>query len=163
MRDERGAPTLGFFRPQEITKLTIEEDSRQWTTGELARLRQMPLFGKAPEKTLEKLPFRFTYGFNCDNNGCNGHRLSCLDWEIGQSYRKWLGKYGDKWEEKFRLRFEQDMIHRFNTHLFVGTVHQYPQSWIIVGLFYPPKVEPASARDAMTRSPMHHQGSLFDV
>ncbi len=24
-------------------------------------------------------------------------------------------------------------------HFFVGTVHKNPKSWIIVGLFYPPK------------------------
>jgi hypothetical protein len=30
-------------------------------------------------------------------------------------------------------RFEDD------THFFVGTLHQYPKNWIIVGLFYPPK------------------------
>ena len=31
------------------------------------------------------------------------------------------------------------MIQKNDTHFFVGTVHQHPGSWIIVGLFYPPK------------------------
>jgi hypothetical protein len=31
------------------------------------------------------------------------------------------------------------MIEKFDTHLFVGTVHQQSASWNIVGLFYPPK------------------------
>ena len=31
------------------------------------------------------------------------------------------------------------MIEKFDTHFYVGTVHQHPKSWIIVGLFYPPK------------------------
>jgi hypothetical protein len=31
------------------------------------------------------------------------------------------------------------MIKKNDTHFFVGTVHQHPGSWIIVGLFYPPK------------------------
>jgi hypothetical protein len=26
-----------------------------------------------------------------------------------------------------------------DTHFYVGTIHQYPNAWIIVGLFYPPK------------------------
>jgi hypothetical protein len=34
------------------------------------------------------------------------------------------------------------MIEKFDTHFFVGTVHQHPQNWIIVGLFYPPKQPP---------------------
>jgi hypothetical protein len=29
------------------------------------------------------------------------------------------------------------MIERFDTHFYVGTLHQYPDTWIIVGLFYP--------------------------
>jgi hypothetical protein len=32
------------------------------------------------------------------------------------------------------------MIQKNDTHLCVGTVHQHPDSWIIVGLFYPPRV-----------------------
>jgi hypothetical protein len=31
------------------------------------------------------------------------------------------------------------MIEKKDTHFFVGTIHQHPASWIIVGLFYPPK------------------------
>ena len=56
-----------------------------------------------------------------------------------EAYRRWRRQYGDDWEEKFRNRFEKEMIEKFDTHFFVGTVHQYPKSWIIIGLFYPPK------------------------
>jgi hypothetical protein len=31
------------------------------------------------------------------------------------------------------------MIHKNQTHFFVGTLHQHPKNWIIVGLLYPPK------------------------
>ena len=31
------------------------------------------------------------------------------------------------------------MKERYDTHFYVGTVHGHPNSWIIVGLFYPPK------------------------
>jgi hypothetical protein len=30
------------------------------------------------------------------------------------------------------------MINKYDTHFFVGTVHNHPKNWIIVGLFYPP-------------------------
>jgi hypothetical protein len=88
---------------------------------------------------LEKIPYQFKYEFTCDHPGCRGHEMSCLDWEIRQSYRKWSRQYGTEWEEKFRQRFEHDMIERLDTHFFVGTLHQFPSTWIIVGLFYPPK------------------------
>ena len=31
------------------------------------------------------------------------------------------------------------MIDKLDTHFFVGNLHQYPNAWQIVGLFYPPK------------------------
>ena len=31
------------------------------------------------------------------------------------------------------------MIEKYDTHFYVGTVQKYPGTWIIVGLFYPPK------------------------
>jgi len=137
-RDRDKFPTLGFFKPKEITRLVIEPDSGQWSDADLARLRQFPLWGKAPAMELEKVPFKFSYEFLCDNQGCLGHRLMCTDWEMGQSYRRWSRAYPD-WEVAFHQRYEREMIERFDTHFFVGTVHQHPNSWIIIGLFWPLK------------------------
>jgi hypothetical protein len=36
------------------------------------------------------------------------------------------------------------MAQKNNTHFFVGTLHQHPSNWIIVGPFYPPKVAQAA-------------------
>jgi hypothetical protein len=47
-------------------------------------------------------------------------------------------KYGQNWESKFRQKYEDEMINKFDMHFFVGTVHKHPGAWIIVGLFYPP-------------------------
>jgi hypothetical protein len=58
---------------------------------------------------------------------------------MGQSYRSWRRTYGPRWEEKFRDKYERELIDRCDLHLYVGTLHQFPTSWIIVGLFYPPK------------------------
>ena len=68
--------------------------------------------------------------------------MICTDWEMGESWRQWKEQYGDGWEEKFRLRYEKEMIEKFDTHFYVGTVHKNPKSWIIVGLFYPPRPAP---------------------
>jgi hypothetical protein len=63
----------------------------------------------------------------------------CTDWEMSESWREWRTRYGNQWEAKFRQRYERDMIERFDTHFFVGTLHQHPNRWIVVGLFYPPR------------------------
>lgn len=138
-RDGRGAPTLGFFRPHSIKRLLIEEVTPDWTADQLAILKQDTLFQKAPEHTLEKIPFEFRYEFRCADAECGGHSMLCTDWEMGEAYRRWRSQYGDHWEAAFRNRFEKEMIDKFDTHFFVGTVHQFPSSWIIVGLFYPPR------------------------
>jgi hypothetical protein len=148
-RDAHGYPTLGFFKPKSIDRLTIEADSPIWTANQTAALRQGHLFLEKPEKELEKIPFRFSYEFRCDDAACNGHKMICTDWEIGEAYRKWKAEYGDRWEGKFRQRFESEMISKYDTHLYVGTVHRYPGTWIIVGLFYP------------GRQPETGQGDLF--
>ena len=137
-RDDNQFPTLGIFKPGSIDELVIEEAAPNWTDEQLAKLNQaLSLFDKKPETQLEKLPFSFKYKFRCIHPTCRGHFLSCTDWEMGQSYRKWRREYGAKWEAKFRQKYEKEMIERFDTHFCLGNIHQYPNAWIVVGIFYP--------------------------
>jgi hypothetical protein len=138
-RDAKGFPTLGVFRPRKIEKLIITEDDPEWSPSQLAILQQGHLFAQQPKKQLEKIPFKFQYRFLCPEDDCSGHTMICTDWEMAEAWRNWRGQYGGKWEEKFRQRFETEMIEKYDTHFFVGTVHQHPGTWIIVGLFYPPR------------------------
>jgi hypothetical protein len=142
-REATGAPTLGLFRPKIIKRLLIRPDPRPWTAAQLAILQQGSLFG--PGEPLEKVPFAFKYVFECDDPQCRGHTMGCTDWEMGAAWRRWRDEYGALgWEAKFRQRFETEMIEKNDTHFYVGTVHRFPATWIIVGLFYPPrpKAEP---------------------
>lgn len=142
-RDAHKHPTLGIVRPKEIKKLIITTDSAEWTPAQLAILQQGHLFAEQPRERLEKIPFKFQYMFVCDEEDCPGHTMMCTDWEMAEAWRKWRSDYGENWEEKFRKRFEFEMIEKFDTHFFVGTIHQHPATWIIVGLFYPPKTAQA--------------------
>jgi hypothetical protein len=138
-RDEHGHPTLGLFRPKSIDRLVITAEDPNWTTSQADALKQGHFFLQKPERELEKIPFSFRYEFQCEDPECTGHKMICTDWEMGESYRKWKAQYGGTWEEKFRQRYEKEMIEKNDTHFYVGTVHQYPGTWIIVGLFYPPR------------------------
>lgn len=138
-RDRDGYPTLGFYKPKKIGKLFIEEDDPNWSESDWGKLSQTSMFDNAQAKILEKIPYKFRYEVFCDEQNCRGHRMLCTDWELSQAYRKWNVQYPDSWEGKLRQKFEHDMIERKDTHLFVGTVKAHPASWIIVGLFYPPK------------------------
>lgn len=143
--DKQLYPTLGLFKPRLIQRLVIEDDDPAWSADQLAILRQGSLFEKEenPPQELEKVPFKFSYQFQCDEVACSGHTMKCTDWEMGEAWRSWKAKYGENgWREKFIQRFETDMIERNDTHFYVGTLNQYPKAWIIVGLFYPPNPGP---------------------
>jgi hypothetical protein len=140
-RRDHGAPTLGIFRPRVIKRLLMEQDDPQWSPQQLANLRQYPLFAATPSRLLEKIPYKFRYEFQCDHEECVGHSISCTDWEMCQAYRSWKREYRSGWEAKFREKFEHDMIHKNDTHFYVGTLHGHPATWIIVGLFYPRRDE----------------------
>ena len=91
-----------------------------------------------PERRSKKIPVEFRYQFRCAEVTCRGHRIMCTDWEMGESYRRWRDQYGERWEAMFRQRYERDMIEKNDTHFYVGNIHQHPDNWLIVGLFYPP-------------------------
>jgi hypothetical protein len=137
-RDAQQYPTLGIIRPESIVRLRIGPDAATWTDAQLGMLRQLNFFAEAPKRELEKIPFKFYYDFRCPEPTCTGHMLMCTDWEMSESYRRWRSRYGDKWEEKFRQTYEFEMIHKHDTHFYVGTVASHPNRWIIIGLFYPP-------------------------
>jgi hypothetical protein len=135
--------SLGFFKPRIINELIIEpEDKPNWTQDELTALNRPSMFEKQPIKTLEKIPLKFKYRFYCNENTCNGHTLSITDWEIGQSYRKWSRLYGKDWEKYFRQQYEYNAIFIWDTYFYVGTIRSHPDTWIIIGLFYPKRETP---------------------
>ena len=138
-RQGSSGPTLGLVRPREITRLRIRPDKPDWTPNEQRKLQQRPLDGPVP-KQLEKIPFKFSYEYLCADASCiKGHKQRCTDWEMLQAYRSWRQRYGEDWEGPFRNRFEREMIEKLDTHFYVGTHSQFP-TWMVVGLFYPPRV-----------------------
>jgi hypothetical protein len=139
-RDDNDFPTLGLFKPGKIKRLLIEADNPEWTSQQLTNLDQTMLFNSNPTDKLEKIPHKFKYEFQCNDPECRGHTMTCTDWEMAESYRRWRDKYEEEWETAFRQKYEDEMITKLDTHFYVGTVHKHPTEWIIVGLFYPPRL-----------------------
>lgn len=133
--------TLGVLRVARITALSIEATFRhEWTKQELTRLRRDGLFDTVQahsRPTLRKLPFRFYYEYEIDTcAGVERNRHMVTDWEIGSLYFNCQRQYGAKWEESFRKKLTfagRDLL------FVMGTVHRFPDQWLIVGLVYPPK------------------------
>ncbi len=137
--------------------LVIEPVEREWSTKQTQSLNvdQLSMFdlidsssggndsqGIAEYKKLglEKIPFKFSYHFICNDNRCKGHTLQILDWEISQAFRKW------PYHEKEKLnKIEEKFLTEFTTkkdlYLYLGTLkdlHRF-DTFSIIGVFYPPK------------------------
>lgn len=141
LRDRDGSPTLGFFKPAEIIELNVELTTEEWSEGEFAKLRQDKLWRNAPPSELAKVPCDVKYHYRCPHPTCKGHRQSCTDWEVGWALLKWRKDYPDTWMNKFRQRFEDEMIRDNDTKFYVGTLRSHPSNWQIIGLWYPRQAE----------------------
>ncbi|MFH1085417.1 MAG: hypothetical protein V1772_06620, partial [Chloroflexota bacterium] len=87
---------------------------------------------------LRKLPFRFYYRYGVSTDeGVELNRHLLTDWEVGALYWNCLKNYRKAWEAPFRAKLVDEMRSR-DLLLVLGTVHRFPDQWLIVGLVYPP-------------------------
>ncbi|MGW4032406.1 hypothetical protein ACWEFL_24370 [Streptomyces sp. NPDC004838] len=88
------APSLGVFRPAEITRFRLEP-AEPWSVSKAALADQLDLF-EQELNPLEWVPLDLRYGFRCADDDCPTHDMGLKDWEAGQSYRRFLRKYGER-------------------------------------------------------------------
>jgi hypothetical protein len=132
--------SLAIVKPRLVQDFIIEEVERHWKPEWETKMKQDKLFGP-DRKPLEKIPYKFSYKFTCEEPGCNGHKKMIEDWEVGQLYRNMRDKTGDERTacEKVRDKFHKQICaNDKDTHFFVGTVLKHG-TWVILGTFYPKK------------------------
>jgi hypothetical protein len=158
-RESRGV-TLGLLRPSRVLGLDVTPTSKpDWTKEEKEKLvqheRQGGLFDETDAKrisTLKKVPFDFHYRYACRvGDTTREYRHKIADWEVGALYWNCRSRYGDDWEEAFRNKIEKELT-ATDLMFLMGTIHRFPDQWLIVSLIYPPKLPSGSLR----------QGFLFD-
>jgi len=127
------------------------ETDRAWKPKHVKEMQQLRLVG--PErKPLEKMPYELRLKFRCKGNpACPTHDMNIFTWEHCQTFRRWRdeGKYGDEQGvlAKMKEATEQKPFNRKNdTFLLLGTVFRYPTTWVIGGIFAPPKKAAATPR-----------------
>ena len=156
-----GGPTLGIVRPAKIVGLDITPaSSPDWTKNEIAKLlnaqQQVDLFDATDAKsiaTLKKLPFDFHYRYVCSVGGIDKeYRHKIVDWEIGALYWNVCRSHGENWEKPFREKLEIQLPNA-DLMFLMGTIHRFPDQWLIVSLIYPPRQQ---------SEPMNQQSS-FDL
>lgn len=142
--------TLGLVRPARIASLEIKEAAqRDWTDAERKKLiqlqQQADLFDDSDAtsvRTLRKVPYDFHYTYECNSpSGTVSYRHKIVDWEIGALYWNVLRDHGTGWEKPFRQKLESELPAK-DLMFLMGTIHRFPDHWLIVSLIYPPKQQP---------------------
>lgn len=150
--------TIALLRPARVLGLDItDSDEPDWTEAEKKKLLQQQRQGKlfaakdaAAIATLRKIPYDFHY--RCAYIGSDGvdveirHKIS--DWEVGALYWNVRAKHGVKWEEPFREKIEKELPSK-DLMFLMGTVHRFPDQWLIISVIYPPK-PPAGQTDQLS-------------
>ncbi len=143
----RDGTSLGVFRPGQvkdfkIEKARVDEAKLQIAKAWSAQTSLLDGLG-ADERTnqlreLEQVPWTFRYRYECQETGCRGHSQSIIDWEIAQFYRR--VRHFDDWRDRMRRRWVDEVCGADrDTAFFVGNMHQHPKSFLILGVWWPPR------------------------
>jgi hypothetical protein len=134
--------TLGLLKPAEILSLEMEPARyADWTDDERAKLLQAQnqgsLFAEAEQdiKMLKKVPFDFYYRYRDPIGAEWRHKIS--DWEAGALYWNVVHSHGEDWHIPFRKKLEWELPKK-DLMFLMGTLHRFPDQWLIVSLIYPP-------------------------
>ena len=144
---QMGGSTLGIVQPTKIVGVDITPaGSPAWTKAEIDKLisiqQQGEFFDESDAKsivTLKKLPFDFHYRYFCVKDGITKeYRHKIVDWEVGALYWNVRRSHGENWEKPFREKLEKQLP-KTDLMFLMGTIHRFPDQWLIVSLIYPPK------------------------
>lgn len=146
-RQDDDRTSLGVFRPKSIADLVIAPDAAEWKPSFQAAMRQARLWDdrSVSREPPRKVPFKFQYCFTCDDKRCQGHRMMIEDWEVGALFWRLRDRGASPAEAATAVRekFLTDLCGPTkDTHFYVGTVSAHPKSWVVIGVFYPNRLEP---------------------
>jgi hypothetical protein len=94
------------------------------------------------------LPFSFHYRYTCqDGAATRTYRHKIADWEAGALYWNCRSSHCDAWEAPFRQKIDT-VLPAADLMFLMGTIHRFPDQWLIVSLLYPPKPTPPPAQQS---------------
>lgn len=146
---EEDRTSIGLIKPTELIDFYKKEDLQIYDD---ASTFQKTLFGSSMIPVVEEIPHIFGYKFKC--SGCSDgkpHEIQCEDWELFESYRSWGLKYRDVdvlWDKLYH-KFYTYMLESRDLYFYMGMFSIYP-TWLIIGLYYPPKNIKSNAKKGKT-------------
>jgi hypothetical protein len=142
--------SLAVYKPAQVLDFVWEKVPGEWDKNKLEKvksnLKQLNLFEEHKEATtmfrvVRKLPYKFSYRFT-DIDG-KPHKLMIEDWELGALFWKCIDKGDSEQEacEKVKNKYFDWMCKR-DLYFYLGTTLAHPNTFIIIGTFYPPVPKP---------------------
>ncbi len=147
--------SLGVLQPQEIVRLIIEDDKRDWKAQWQDQLKQYDIFSITEQgegqvrEVVKKLPYKYSYELLSRGDN-KSHTMMIEDWEIGALFWNCFKKTGSEGEANrmVRQKYEDEFTSNKDLYLFLGTTLRYhmgsPNPFVIIGVFYPPKTKQLS-------------------
>lgn len=134
--------SLGIFKPREVLEVAVEAEANpEWTPDELAKLGQRDLFLTREKQMLQKIPYTFSYRYRCE--GCRTkepHRMKIIDWELAELWRRHRRGHSEAATmEAVRAKYFETLCGaEKEPYFFTGNMQAYPQTFLILGVFWPP-------------------------
>lgn len=132
--------SLGIVKPSKVIDLKIEPADSEWKPEWQMLYDQLKLFGP-PQKPLAKIPFKFSYVFECSDS-IKPHNAMIEDWELGMLFLHERERLGDDQlaANSVKHKFLTEMCSdKLDTRFFMGTTFPY-NTWLVLGVFYPPAI-----------------------
>ncbi len=139
--------SLGLVKPKTVKRIFVERkpdsERQEWEEQRERALQQRELFVDEEAKTndLKYMPVKYRIEFECNHPACSGHKMSILDWGVYVLSRRQYAQRGGG------PQAERDVIGKLaeltdlatkDLYLFLGNTKRFPQSFTVVGLYYPP-------------------------
>jgi hypothetical protein len=133
--------SLGIIKPENIS---FKYNKRKLgdPIERAAYYASLSFFNKQKDM-IEEIPYQFYYDFKCaDVDDCPGHKLSIIDWEIGQAYREWRDQYSkDEAVKKIEQKWlEISDTSKKDVYFYVGNMQRFRDIFMVLGVFYPKKL-----------------------
>lgn len=132
--------SLGVVRPSRVLDMEIRPAPPEWKPEWQTLFSQLKLFGP-PQKPLRKIPYTFHYVFECEDSAGKTHTAMCEDWELGMLFLNEAERLGSDQAaaDSVRNKFLGELCRSDkDTRFFMGTHFPY-NTWLVLGVFWPPK------------------------
>ena len=147
-RQQRDHTSLGLVKPEQIHRVYVRKrppaERVEWEAKKAEALAQKDFLVEDDSeiRDLAYMPIQYRILLDCDDPACQGgHDLSILDWGTYQLGRKMFAENGADVANRKVVQKIESLLDpgKREPYLILGNTLAYPQNFMVVGFFHPPK------------------------